>query len=245
VRFNAAANVVYRIAVDSPTQEEGAVTLNIRTAPTAPANDAFASSSVLGPAIPTTFPGTTIGASSQQFEPLHDPTDFSASSAYSSTWHRWTAPSSGWVEALTTNSNFNTVLAVYTGTAVTNLESVVNNNDDGATTTSRVEFYARSGTIYRFAVDGVLGAEGTYQLALRTAPPVLPFHLDPTYYGEFDSLGFSFPARPMRYYELLGGASPGDITNLLDSTTAFDTNGFLITPSYDVRFFRARAADPP
>jgi hypothetical protein len=81
-----------------------------------------------------------------------------------SVWFCWQAPASGLVRFDTEGSNFDTLLAVYTGTRVTNLIAVASDNDSGTNKTSRVSFQAVAGTNYWIAVDGVNGQCGFVRL---------------------------------------------------------------------------------
>ena len=72
---------------------------------------------------------------------------------------------SGTVEISTLGSNFDTILGVYTGSALTNLV-VVASSDDVSTNqpTSFVTFKALAYTPYHIAVDGYDGEPGDIQL---------------------------------------------------------------------------------
>jgi hypothetical protein len=74
----------------------------------------------------------------------------------------------------TTNSNFDTLLAVYTGDRLTNLVEVASNDDDddapGGVTTSKVRFGVRAQETYRIAVDGYFGSSGNVNLAYSFTP---------------------------------------------------------------------------
>ena len=74
-----------------------------------PANDNFADATVLT-GLPASAGGTNTEATIQTSEP-----DETGGEGGTSVWWRWTAPASGWVEINTTGSDFDTVLAVYTG----------------------------------------------------------------------------------------------------------------------------------
>src|SRR5881628_3414014 len=89
-------------------------------------------------------------------------------------WYTWQAPASGTVELSTYGSTFYTLLAVYTGTSLTNLVEVASSddeesNDPGASTNrffaSVVRFNAAPGTEYQIALDGFNGAGGGYLLS--------------------------------------------------------------------------------
>jgi len=121
-----------------------------------PINDNFNNALIINTASGNTN-GTTVGGTKQPGEPLH-----AGSTGGKSIWYRWTAPATGNVSFNTQGSNFNTVLAVYTGNAVNSLVQVASNNDDpNGGTTSRVMFNATTGTVYRIAIDGFNGASGT------------------------------------------------------------------------------------
>jgi uncharacterized repeat protein (TIGR02543 family) len=84
-----------------------------------------------------------------------------------SIWWRWTAPTSGAVTLTTAGSAFNTLLAVYTGSTVSNLTWIASDNNSGGTISrSTVHFTATAGTTYDIAVDGVNGASSRVNLNL-------------------------------------------------------------------------------
>ena len=68
----------------------------------------------------------------------------------------------------TEGSDFDTLLAVYTGTAVNNLNLVASNDDVNILNdlTSQVTFSAQAGQTYYIAVDGYGGATGNIELSL-------------------------------------------------------------------------------
>jgi hypothetical protein len=90
-----------------------------------------------------------------------------------SVWFNWTAPTGGPTRISTAGSTFNTLLAVYTGSAVNALTSIAaNDNFAGQGNTSRVDFNAEPGVTYRIALDGRnnsgTGAQsGSYVLTLQ------------------------------------------------------------------------------
>jgi hypothetical protein len=109
-----------------------------------------------------------VRASAEPGEPNH-----AGNTNIVSVWYKWTAPTNGSFIFDTTGSTFDTVLAVYTGTIVTNLTAVATNNDYAQLQTSQVFFSATPGTTYYIAVDGFGGAEGNYVLNWRRpAAPV-------------------------------------------------------------------------
>ena len=134
------------------------------TTPTAPPpNDNFVNAQVLT-GNSGTVNGTNRFATKETGEPIHSPDDFPSGK---SIWYRWTAPNSGTVTMTTAGSDFDTLLAVYTGSAVNALTLPGANfrNDDennpGGILTSRVQFSAVGGTVYQIAVDGYGGDQGS------------------------------------------------------------------------------------
>ena len=92
-----------------------------------------------------------------------------------SIWYLWQAPTSGDFTFTTLASDFDTLLAVYTGNSVNAVSLIAGNNDDTQLTCnptrSRVTFTAVAGTTYRIAVDGANGATGNTVLRWgRSAP---------------------------------------------------------------------------
>ncbi|HYN35393.1 MAG TPA: hypothetical protein VEV82_00295, partial [Actinomycetota bacterium] len=86
----------------------------------------------------------------------------------SSVWYRWTPASDRTVTIDTFGSDFDTMLAIYTGANYGSL-ALVTSNDDlvGAGFTSRVRFSVFAGTTYQIAVDGFNGATGNVVLRLE------------------------------------------------------------------------------
>ena len=75
-----------------------------------------------------------------------------------SLWYSWTAPASGSVTLDTHGSAFDTTLAVYTGSTLSGLSKLVENDDTSSSdTTSKVSFAATAGVTYQIQVDGYNG----------------------------------------------------------------------------------------
>ena len=152
--FNAVGGTLYYIAVDGYDGAVGTVVLNIDP----PLNNAFTNCQVLSGLSGQTT-GYNIGATKEPGEPDHNG-DFGGHSV----WYCWQAPATGPVSFDTIGSDFDTLLAVYTGSAVNALTAVVSDNDSGGNLTSRVSFNAANGQMYRIAIDGVQGATGDLNL---------------------------------------------------------------------------------
>lgn len=126
-----------------------------------PPNDNFAGAAVLSGASGTAQGGNQL-ATRESAEP--QPTATSGRSV----WWQWTAPAAGQVSLDTTGSSFNTELEVYTGSDVAALTRITG---VASGTVSALRFQARSGTTYRWAVDGITNNAGNAVLnwALNTA----------------------------------------------------------------------------
>ncbi|MBN2505696.1 MAG: lamin tail domain-containing protein [Verrucomicrobia bacterium] len=138
----------------------------------APANDHFADRLPLRGLMVSTA-GHNTNATRELGEPDHWP-----GTGDRSVWWTWTAPSDGPVSITTSNSSFDTLLAVYTGPSVSNLTLVANNDDaPGIWPRSGVQFAAAAGTAYQVAVDGFGrpdSASGSIQLNIAGTPPANP-----------------------------------------------------------------------
>ena len=110
--------------------------------------------------------GGNVGATLDATEQDHFPPGL----AQKTVWYRWTAPFWGYTSFDTIGSGFDTMLAVYQSSpgAAT---ALAKDDDSGGSGTSRVEFFANSGTTYFIAVAGKSGAEGQFNLNWK-----LPFH---------------------------------------------------------------------
>ncbi|HKY29628.1 MAG TPA: NF038122 family metalloprotease [Pyrinomonadaceae bacterium] len=130
--------------------------------PPAPANDNFAAAILISGATGTAS-GTNVGATGEPGEPDHAGV---TGTGRRSVWFNWTAPASSQINFNTSGSNYDTVLGIYTGSAVGSL-TLIGANDDvqtGVITHSTVTFNAVAGTTYRIAVDGFEGDTGNFVL---------------------------------------------------------------------------------
>ena len=119
-----------------------------------PTNDNFASAIVVTGSSWTTT-AANAGATKEPGEPNH-------------------AGNAGGALNTSANANFDTLLAVYTGSSVSNLTLVAADDDSGVLRSSALTFSAYSNTAYHFAVDGYNGATGRVQLMLLLASPAAP-----------------------------------------------------------------------
>ena len=109
--------------------------------------------------------GCSIGATAEEGEPLTT----TWPQATTTVWWKWTAKEKCKATFDTVGSDFDTVMAVYTGDSLATLE-VVAEDDDGAenNNASKVEFSATADTTYYIAVSGWNGAAGTILLNKST-----------------------------------------------------------------------------
>jgi hypothetical protein len=146
--FTAVAGTTYHIGVDGfDDTEQGIVVLNWQSP--APNNDFVDAVTLSGTNGTTT--SNNVAATAETGEPNHGS---GAPSAYSSMWFGWTAPSSGQILFNTFDSDFDTVMAAYTGSTVDNLTKLAANDDNGNDFQSRIAFSVLTGTTYYIAVDG-------------------------------------------------------------------------------------------
>ncbi len=125
-------------------------------------NDSF-SSPVIVAGFPTTATGSNKGATREQDEPV--PHSVPNSLVQASVWYRWTSPISGLVQIDTFGSDFDTVLAVWTGDELANL-TLLAENDDYIGAQSAVFLNVSAGTSYRIAVYGFSSSRGGITLSI-------------------------------------------------------------------------------
>lgn len=124
--------------------------------PPPPPNDNFANAQVLS-GCSGSVNGSNVGATHEPGEPQHfppAPAFGGLGGGNRSVWYQWQSPSSGTVTITTAGSRFDTVLAVYTGSAFGSLSLVAQADDIPTDRTSSVSFIATGGVTYKIAVDG-------------------------------------------------------------------------------------------
>ncbi len=126
------------------------------TSPSGAANDACVNATVIG-AAPYSNSMPTTAATIDSADPA---VGCGNSSRAKSVWYRFTAPSNGTVTANTFGSNYDTILAAYTGTCGAFNPVAGACNDDTNGTQSRVSFQATAGTTYFFMVTAYSSSGG-------------------------------------------------------------------------------------
>ena len=159
VSFSATSGVTYRIQAGGYNSATGSLTLRI-TAPASscgsgPANNDFACSTTISSRPYTTTQSTT-GATLQSGEPRP------CGSIGGTVWFSWTPTASGTFTVDTRGSNYDTVLAIYTGSSVTGLTTLSCNDDiGGGDLDSTITRSFTAGVTYRIQVGGYNGATGS------------------------------------------------------------------------------------
>src|SRR3954451_11811194 len=173
-----------------------ALLLLVGAADAAPANDSFSGAQLLSGATGTVA-GSTIDATRETGEPVPDP-----NSSGKTIWFSWTAPFSGAASFDTRGSDFDTYVAVYTGSRLDRLTFVAGNDIDFWVGSARAQFTAVSGTKYWVQVDGMRGASGAVSLTWnRPRPPNDDFANAQALSGESGSVAGTNP---------LATAEPGE-----------------------------------
>ena len=116
-------------------------------------------------ALPVTVNGTNVEATKEIGEPSH----LGFTSATTSVWYTWTAPSSGTFTMSLCGSTFDSLIAVYTGSTLTGLTQRAA-GDDSCGVQSRVTFLATAATIYNIAVAGYAATTGAVTLTIESGP---------------------------------------------------------------------------
>ncbi len=130
----------------------------------APANDNFAAAAAITAASGSLPAVNTFSATGEPGEPEH-----AGISGGRSIWHRFTPAAKDRFVFHTVGSNFDTLLAAYTGSAVNTLTELASNDDFSSGTASRIEFFADPANPVSVAIDGYLSASGNAVLTWANA----------------------------------------------------------------------------
>ena len=149
--------------------------LNAFGAAAPPANDDFANRTALVSSGSIAVTGRNASATAQALEPT-----IAGDVVYRSVWWEWTAPFTGPVTVTTAGSSFDTLLGVFTGTALGSLTSIAENDDAGTGAyTSICNFNAVAGIPYVILVGGVNGAGGKIRLGITVGAGPCVFTVTP------------------------------------------------------------------
>lgn len=183
-----------------------------------------------------------MGATKEPGEPNH-----AKDIGGASVWWTWTAPASGVVNITTADSDFDTLLAVYTGSSLTSLVPVASNDDEDATQiTSEVSFFAQAGTTYVIAIDGLFDEQPATGLIKFTLAMNLPPSIDSIRRMPDGSLTFRISGVPNRVYAI--EASPSfstwiEIGRRLNSSGTVEFTDERAVQLQNLRFYRVRESN--
>lgn len=156
-------NLSVQVSATGKTSSNTSVSFVVRQAS---ANDLFANRKLITSNSYTFSGASNINASAETGEPPHY-NRWYVVPARKSVWFTWKAPANGRVDMNTVGSNFDTVLSVYTGTTLTALTRVAQDDDSGGNLASKVVFSVRKNGVYQIAIDGYGGESGDIRGAIR------------------------------------------------------------------------------
>jgi hypothetical protein len=200
----------------------------------APGAGFIPASAVLGYTGSETF--TTVGSGGQNGEPVH-----CGVVGGHSKWYAYIPPTDGTLFLNTDGSNFDTLLAAYTGCCTfSSLTPVACDNNSGTNgLASALSFEATSNTVYYVAVDGVGGATGAARLNYRLLVPMVLTNLAKT----SNSLTFLVKATPSWPVTIQRSTNCVSWTNVVTTGTVSGTFTFLDTNlPFGRRFYRSMQA---
>ncbi len=178
---------------------------------------------------------SSVGATLETDEPQHAGKPNAAS-----VWAGWQPSAAGIATVRTSGSDFDTVLAVYTGTALNNLVEQAADEDSGGFHTSSARFNVTAGTDYHIAVAGYDGASGRIVLSWSLEPtteqvPEITTHPQSRTAPEGSNLAFVVAAtgtEPLAYQWHRNGVALSGETG---ATLSFDDLQRAAVGSYFVR----------
>lgn len=146
-----------------------------------PANDDFVDAIVVG-ALPFTDSRSTVEATLEVDEPQP------CAGIDRTAWYDFTPSVSGMYIFTTTGSDYDTVMAVYTGASLGSLINAFCDDDSGPGLLSTISFFALGGTTYHIQAGGYQGDSGN-----------LVFNVDDDSDGDFDGVLNAFDNCPTVY----------------------------------------------
>ena len=210
------AGVKYSIKIDAFSGAVGATTL---TWSFTPGNDNFESSNALSGVTGVSF-GSNIGATEQRGEPV-----ISYGSG-ASVWYSYVPQLSGELTLETCGSGFDTLLGLYTSTAlqssVLSLATVATDDDSCGNQVSRTTTAVSSGVPYKIMISGFGGATGSIKLAWSLIPTAAVGNAT-VVEGDGGSVFMIFPVR-------LSAPSPSPV--ILSYSTSNGSAQIAVKPDY-------------
>lgn len=232
--FSVQAGTTYYIQAGNIYYGGGDLHLNLQEIPP-PANDNFASATV----IPSPLPFyDSIDTSSATTEPS-EPTPSCASNSFGkSAWYAFTPTSTASVSTNIFYAPFAPILAVYTGQSLASLSEIACHQFHGVLT-----FHATAGTTYYVQVGGFSGEGNLLQWSLDVTPPLqanfyfTPF--DPSKYDTIQFYDFSYDPGQVGFQSATWDFGDGSVANDMFASHKYAADGdYLVTHSvttYDGR----------
>lgn len=153
------ANTIEVWAYDFAGNSSSIVQLSVNYLPPPPANDHFVNAINLTNLSGVSSVADTTLATKEFNEPNH-----AGNAGGKSVWWKFTAPANGLLAVSTTNSSFDTLLGIYSGSLVGTLTTLAGNDDSDFGSFSEASIPVLAGQTYRIAVDGFAGAVGSVNL---------------------------------------------------------------------------------
>ncbi|MGH2727205.1 MAG: hypothetical protein ACRDKS_09560, partial [Actinomycetota bacterium] len=206
-----------------------------------PVNDDFADALAFAEPLPALAAVSTAESTTETGEPVPSCIDNGEFGA--SVWYTYTPSVKTSVALDTQGSNFDTVVAFYTGAALNALTEIGCNDEvsfsPSTANSSRVAKVLAAGTTYRIQISGRLGATGSLVVRLakrRTTPAVArgtAWHLNSNFDGDAD---YSFTFGSAAHYPLVGttlAKSGGFGENGVSTPTALEGNDWFMNDWFD------------
>ena len=216
VAFEAVARTTYRIALAGKDSAAGNADLLLSFSPEAAVNGDFANAlPIVAGAVAQV---STVGATREVGEPL-----YAGNEGASTVWYSWTPTEAGEANFTTFGSDFDTTLAVYTGSQLASLNEIASNDDDIDLLSSDLTFPTEAGSTYHIALSGFGSAAGNAFLPhfFEPTPDFIPG--DSNHDGRFDSSDLVVVFAAAEYEDDIVGNSTfeeGDWNGDGDFTTA-------------------------
>jgi len=160
LEFDANGSTTYRFQVAGYDGAGGDLVISFIVAP---ANDDF-DNRIVVPDIPFTDETNTAAATTEPGEPV----ETNCAPIGATVWYEFTPATDVDLVATTAGSDFDTVVAVYTGSTLPGLQEVQCSDDTDLAVQARVSFQAQAGTSYKFQVGGFADDEGNLVFQVRT-----------------------------------------------------------------------------
>lgn len=196
-----------------------------------PPNDAFANATAIPSTASNVVTGSNLGATHENGEPFHAGQDVTPHTV----WWSWTPPVTGSYAVSTVGSSFDTVLAVYLGSVVSNLTVLAATDDDaGGNGAEQFIFRAIVGETYHIVVDGSFGAVGAIQLSIYPGGhTVAPWEVRTLGGYQIGTLELSNKVVLVDFWETICQACVQEIPQLIQLQNALQAKGFTLVGLYE------------